>query len=283
MTPKHVLQGRPFKHPLHPMLVHLPIGLFPLSLIFDLVSFGVDENWLVRGAFYTMLLGVIGALVAAIPGFIDYIDIRPDHPAKRTANWHMALNLVAVALYVIALILKTGNLEAVTAGALPVILSALALCILGVSGYLGGILVYDDGIAVGRHRRETELPGATGLPIAPAAGDGYYAVAEDGELEEGGTRRIEVEGHVMTIARLDGQVYAFQEFCTHRFGPLSEGKLVDGQVECPWHRSCFNMRTGEVTSGPADVPLKTFEVQVRDGRIHVRVPNLPASTARGVE
>ena len=76
----------------------------------------------------------------------------------------------------------------------------------------------------------------------------------------------------MVIAHADGQFYAFQEFCTHRYGPLSLGCLTDGKIECPWHRSCFDMRTGKVAHGPAEVDLKTFEVSVRDGKIYVRVP-----------
>ena len=75
----------------------------------------------------------------------------------------------------------------------------------------------------------------------------------------------------MTIARVDGALHAFQEYCTHRYGPLSEGTFENGSVVCPWHRSCFSVRTGEVTKNPAKVALRTFNVEVRDGQIAVCV------------
>src|SRR5205809_3341540 len=97
---KDFLEGKPLRHPLHPMLVHFPIGLFLLSLLLDLASLAFPSiPNLVRDSFYAMLLGVITALVAAVPGFVDYTDIRSDHPAKRTATAHLTLNLIVVALY----------------------------------------------------------------------------------------------------------------------------------------------------------------------------------------
>ena len=82
---KDFLEGKPLRHPVHPMLVHFPIGLFILSLILDLASLAFPSvPNLVRDSFYAMLVGVITALIAAVPGFVDYTDIRSDHPAKRT-------------------------------------------------------------------------------------------------------------------------------------------------------------------------------------------------------
>src|SRR5881398_1549731 len=97
---KDFLEGKPLRHPLHPMLVHFPIGLFFLSFLFDLASLVFpSQMYLVRDSFYAMLLGAIMALVAAVPGFVDYTDIRNDHPGKRTATAHLILNLIVVGLY----------------------------------------------------------------------------------------------------------------------------------------------------------------------------------------
>src|SRR4051794_12391991 len=94
---KDLLEGKPLKHPLHTMLVHLPIGLFSLSFLLDLASLlWPDAARFVPAAFYSLVFRVFTALLAAIPGFVDYTDIRTDHPAKRTATAHMILNLVAV-------------------------------------------------------------------------------------------------------------------------------------------------------------------------------------------
>ena len=147
----------------------------------------------------------------------------------------------------------------------------VSVILIVVSGYLGGILVYDDGIGVGRHRRTTPLPQRTLTLDAPTDPGDFIAVADADSLAEGQTLRANVGGTLMTFARVDGEVHAFQEFCTHRCGPLSEGTFQDGQVRCPWHNSRFDLRTGKVTHGPAKLDLRVFETAIRQGRICVRV------------
>jgi uncharacterized membrane protein/nitrite reductase/ring-hydroxylating ferredoxin subunit len=270
---KALLQGKPIRHPLHPALVHFPIGLFVLSLFFDLAAlFAAAGTTVVRGAFYAIVGGVIMALLAAIPGFVDWWDIRSDHPAKRLATYHMALNLFAVALYVVNLFVRLGELDRTQPTILAMAMSVIGVGTIAVSGYLGGKLVYNNGIGSGRHRRDTPTPRETIRVSSSQSGskDGFVPVAEAGSLRDRETLRVQVGGKVMAVANLNGDFYAFQEFCTHRFGPLSEGAFYDGQVECPWHRSCFDVRTGNVTQGPAKVDLETYEVQVREGKLWVK-------------
>lgn len=127
------------KHPIHPMLVTLPIGLWVFSLFSDIVYYlGGGPVWM-DVAFWTMAGGIAGALLAAIPGFIDYRTLtgRPG----RVATYHMSLNLSLVVLFAINLWLRAN-------GNVYVILSVLGVVGLGVSGWLGGELVYVHGIAV---------------------------------------------------------------------------------------------------------------------------------------
>src|SRR5438105_4770264 len=96
------------KHPIHPMLVPLPIGLWIFSLVCDLIYvFGWGGETFRTVAFYTMVGGVVGALLAAIPGLIDMLSL-PTGP-KRTAIIHMSLNLTVVALFVINIVMRIGN------------------------------------------------------------------------------------------------------------------------------------------------------------------------------
>src|SRR6266487_4881600 len=153
---KDFLEGKPLRHPVHPMLVHFPIGLFILSFRSDLASLAFPSvPNLVRDSFYAMLLGVITTLIAAVPGVVDYTDIRSDHPAKRTATTHLTLNLIVVALYGINLGVLSSSLIDPKISFGPLILSFVGIALLSVSGYLVGRLVYDDGIGVGRHKRRT--------------------------------------------------------------------------------------------------------------------------------
>src|SRR5438552_1077336 len=270
---KDFLEGKPFRHPLHPMLVHFPIGFFLLSLLLDLASLAFPAiPHLVRDAFYAMLLGVVTALIAAVPGFVDYTDIRSDHPGKRTATAHLTLNLIVVALYGINLGVRSSSLAdpRISIGAL--ILSLVGIALLSASGYLGGRLVYDEGIGVGRHKRRTPTPAHTLHFSASKKGDGGFVLVPEAERLGGNeTLRVEIDDQVMTIAKIDNQLYAFQEFCTHRFGPLSEGAFDGFNVQCPWHNSCFDVRTGKVTQGPAKVDLKSFKVEICSGKICVGV------------
>jgi len=132
-------------HPIHPMLVVFPIGLWGFSLIADLVhywGFGGFTWSLV--AYYTMAGGVVGALLAAVPGLIDLLALE-DPKARRIGMAHMAINLVAVALYVVNLFIRgSENYNSTTA----VALSVTGVALLSVSGWLGGELVYVYGVAV---------------------------------------------------------------------------------------------------------------------------------------
>jgi nitrite reductase/ring-hydroxylating ferredoxin subunit/uncharacterized membrane protein len=268
---KDLLEGKPWRSPLHPALVHLPIALFPISVLLDLVSWMITGNdGLVRAAFGCIVGGLITGLLAGVVGMVDYTDIREDHPAKKTATLHMVLNLVALGLFGAGAGLRVTALEAEKTAALPLLVSIVALLLLSYGGYLGGRLVYDDGIGVGRHRRRTRSPESTTV-VTPSQDGGAIPVADASALGEGETLRVDVAGVIVMVARVEGALYAVQDFCTHRYGPLSEGALQGCEVVCPWHNSRFDLCTGKVTHGPATVDLRTFRVETRDGKIWLTV------------
>jgi uncharacterized membrane protein len=130
------------KHPIHPMLVAFPIGLWIFSLICDLIHRfgGTSSNWEVV-AKYTMIAGIIGALIAAIPGFIDLLSLP--WTVKRTALVHMTINLVVVVLYIVNAYMRRGGVSDAA-----IWLSVLSVILLAISGWLGGKMVYVLGIAV---------------------------------------------------------------------------------------------------------------------------------------
>ena len=133
-------------HPIHPMLVAFPIGLWIFSLVCDVIYHAGSQNpiWKVI-AFYTMAGGIIGALLAAIPGFIDYLSLK-SRPVKRIATTHMVLNLIVVALFLFNLGIRySASTENEPFG---VLLSIIAIVCLGISGWLGGSMVYVHGVAV---------------------------------------------------------------------------------------------------------------------------------------
>lgn len=132
------------RHPIHPMLVPLPIGLWLFSFVCDLLFvFGQGVSLWFTLAFYTMIGGLVGAALAAIPGFIDMLSLTGSR--KRIALAHMTINLVVVALYAFNIGLRIDGSGAST---LPVIMSGAAVALLAVSGWLGGHMVYVYRVAV---------------------------------------------------------------------------------------------------------------------------------------
>jgi 3-phenylpropionate/trans-cinnamate dioxygenase ferredoxin subunit len=82
------------------------------------------------------------------------------------------------------------------------------------------------------------------------------------EVPEGQARIYEVEGRSLCVANVGGQVLAIDNVCTHDGGPLGDGTLWDGQVECPRHGARFDLRSGRPVTLPAVMPVKTYAVQV---------------------
>jgi uncharacterized membrane protein len=140
------------EHPIHPMLVPFPIALWIFSLASDLIYlFGFGGPVWKDVALYTMLGGIIGGLAAAIPGYIDYRSLT-DPVIVRVAQMHMVINAGLIILFTINAGLRLMN---GTEALLPVFLSLLGVAALGVSGWLGGELVYVEGVAVQPEREPT--------------------------------------------------------------------------------------------------------------------------------
>ncbi|BDM69284.1 hypothetical protein HEK616_27710 [Streptomyces nigrescens] len=148
----------PYGHPFHPILVTVPIGAWVGSLVFDVASHLVhDPAVLARGAMWLIALGVIGALVAALVGFLDLFAIPPGTRAFRVGLLHMTLNLLVTAAYAGNFLWRhAGHGPAGSVGAGMVTLNAVSLAVLGVSGYLGGKLAYRYGVRVADETTQAE-------------------------------------------------------------------------------------------------------------------------------
>ena len=144
------------RHPIHPMLIVFPIALWIFSLVCDIAYHVGSHNVFWKGmAFYTMAGGLVGALLAAIPGFIDYLSIT-SRRTKKVATMHMVLNLIVVALFIFNLGIRyNASPEGELFG---VMLSVIAIAVMSVSGWLGGTLVYEHQMGVapasGREKEE---------------------------------------------------------------------------------------------------------------------------------
>jgi uncharacterized membrane protein len=147
--PTTVLAG-PYGHPLHPAVVAVPIGAWVASVLLDLGSRVLDDAATASHAAWWLLgLGVLGALAAAMLGFLDLFAIPSGTRAWRTALVHMSCNLTATALFALAWVLRRDDVapaDGTSTGLL--VLSIVALLLLLAGGFLGGELAYRYGVRV---------------------------------------------------------------------------------------------------------------------------------------
>ncbi|MFI0820122.1 DUF2231 domain-containing protein [Streptomyces sp. NPDC021098] len=148
----------PYGHPFHPILVTVPIGAWVTSLVFDIASHVVHRpGFLTQSSEWLIAVGVIGALLAAMVGFLDLFAIPPATPAFRTALVHMALNLLVTAAYAVNFLWRHSTYsDGGSVGIGPLVLSAMSVTALGVSGFLGGKLAYRYGVRVADENTQAE-------------------------------------------------------------------------------------------------------------------------------
>ena len=183
-------------HPIHPMLVAIPIGLWVFSLVADFIAMRAasPDTWQ-AAALYTMVGGIIGALAAAVPGLIDLLSLR-DAAIKPTAIQHMGINLTVVALYVIN---AWTRMNASVSPNVSLILSIIAILMLLVSGWLGGKMVYEAGVAVHTEElssgaawssdRSTARAGYSATPTGAMRGERAMAADADRPSRDSGELR----------------------------------------------------------------------------------------------
>ncbi|MGW2816839.1 Rieske 2Fe-2S domain-containing protein [Streptomyces sp. NPDC001415] len=245
-----VLQGRPIGHPLHPVLVQVPIGAWTSAAVLDLVP-GAGRN-----ARLLVGMGVVSAVPAAWAGWVDWAE-QPERQL-RTGVVHAASNGVAIGLYASSWVARGRGRPAFGR-----LLGFAGLTVASVGGMLGGHLAFRQ--AVGSNKTE---------PIDHLVEPGWHAVGTAAEFPEGkGVRRMLGAVPLLVVREPDGGFHVLVDRCSHMAGPLSQGEVADGCVECPWHKSVFRLADGRNVAGPATAPQPTFETRLtQEGALEVRLP-----------
>ena len=251
-------------HPIHPMLIPFPFAyLFGAAFLGAWSRASGRPEW-AQTAKHMRLLGIGSALMAAVPGIVDYFTaVPPKSSAKDRAAKHALFNLSALGLFAAAAAGSNGSrppgwtMAADAAGA----------ALLSAGGWLGGTLVYRNQIGVDHRYADAGKWEPATLPPAPA--DTAIDVGPDDQLQADQMKLLRVGDRRLVLARTDRGYVAFDDRCTHKGGPLSDGALACGRVQCPWHGSQFDVHDGTVQHGPADDPIATYAVETRGGRVFV--------------
>ena len=134
-------------HPAHPILIVFPLGLLLTSVIFDVVYVFNDNPTMHVVAYWMITAGLIGGVVAAVPGWIDWMAIQPDTRAKRIGRLHGIGNVVVLVLFLLSWWLRTKEIDH-TPPVLALIGSGAGFILSGLTGWLGGELVDRLGVGV---------------------------------------------------------------------------------------------------------------------------------------
>lgn len=242
---KDFLNGTWLGHPVHSAVTDVPIGSLIVSVILDLLGQHV-------GADVALLATILFMLAAAVAGAADYVDT--DGTARTRATLHSTLMVVALVLLVISLVLRAGGPADRT---IPIALSIVAFLIVTAGAFVGGDVVYALGNMVSRHAFRG--PGTKWIHLD------LDGVSDLAELPVATPVKAKAGINDIVLVRIGATVHAMHAVCAHAGGPLAQGTVVDGCLECPWHGSRFWVDTGRLARGPALYDQPSYELREAEG------------------
>lgn len=245
---KDLLSGTYLGHPLHPLLTDIPIGSFTSAAVLDLLGGRRAEP----AADLLVALGLASSLPTAASGAADWSDSYGAE--QRIGAVHAIANFVGLGFYAASMVARRRGRRS-----RGVLLGLAGMGAMSAGGYLGGHLVFAQGVGVSRAFEEH----------GPSE---WTAVGAEAELPEGKAVRVDAGGASVLLVKSGERICAIGSRCTHAGGPLEEGSVDVGArtVECPWHQSVFRLDGGSVVHGPATAPQPAYEVRVENGQVEVR-------------
>jgi nitrite reductase/ring-hydroxylating ferredoxin subunit/uncharacterized membrane protein len=235
---KDLLSGTPLGHPVHPMLTDVVIGAWTSAFFLDLVPTAAAR----RSARFLVGTGLVAALPTVATGLSDVADTTGS--GRRLGMAHALTNALATTLY-----WSSWRRRRTGHGIAGFAYGMAGATVASLGGWLGGHLAYREGVGVDTTVFE-EQPRTVMVPAAT--------------LPEGEARGFDTDGLRVAVVRRGQQVHAMVARCTHRGGPLDEGRVVGDCLECPWHGSRFALEDGSVVRGPAVAPQATVTVVPTD-------------------
>lgn len=254
---KDLLHGTWLGHPLHPVLVQVPVGSFVSAAVLDLVPDSLVPGHR-RAATGLIAMGVASALPAAAAGLADWAQMTPDR--RRVGLVHAGVNTAALGLYAASLVARVRGRHG--AGK---ILAMAGLSLAGAGAYLGGHLSYAQGGGMNQAAGDmNRVPGEwTEIGSLASLPEGEPVVRSVGDVP-------------VLVYRLGDEVSVMVERCSHETGPLGDGEITgsgrDACVICPWHGSTFRLVDGDAVHGPAANGQPMLRSRVVGGRVEVAQP-----------
>jgi nitrite reductase/ring-hydroxylating ferredoxin subunit len=253
---KDFLHGSWLGHPLHPVLVQVPVGSWASAALLDAIPPLRPAATVLIGT------GVATAVPAALAGAADWSEQGTG--VRRLGAIHAVLNTAALGLYVGSLVARGKG-----RGTLGRVLSYTGLTIAGGSAAIGGHMSYAQSSGASHAATAVRALTTDWIDLGPLD-----------DLPEGRPALRTGKGSSVAVplvaVRRGARVDVFVGACSHLSGPLYEGRVetVHGQecLVCPWHGSAFDLDKGQPRRGPAANPQEKLEVRMEAGRVMARVP-----------
>jgi nitrite reductase/ring-hydroxylating ferredoxin subunit len=254
---KDFLHGSWLGHPLHPVLVHVPVGTWLSAGLLDLFPPMRPAATLLIGT------GVAAAVPAAASGAADWAE--QEIGVRRLGVLHASLNTVALGLYVGSLAARRYG-----RGTLGRLLSYAGLGVAAGSAGVGGHMSYAQSSGASHAATAAQALASDWLDLGPLDDLPENRPA----LRTGNAAGASVP---LTAVRRGTKVDVFVGSCSHLSGPLHEGTVEDVRghacLVCPWHGSAFDLDTGAPRRGPAANAQDKLEVRMDAGRVMARLPS----------
>ncbi|MGY2064355.1 Rieske 2Fe-2S domain-containing protein [Blastococcus sp. SYSU DS0619] len=253
---KDVLHGTWLGHPLHPVLVQVPVGSWVSAGLLDAVPPLRPAATVLIGT------GVAAAVPAALSGAADWSE--QGSGVRRLGALHAVMNTAALGLYAGSLVARGQG-----RGTLGRVLAYSGLGLAGGSAAIGGHMSYAQSSGASHAATAVRALSTDWIDLGPLD-----------DLPEGRPAMRTGKGSSMAVplavVRRGARVDVFVAACSHLSGPLDEGTVesVRGSecLVCPWHGSAFDLDSGQPRRGPAANPQEKLEVRMEAGRVKARVP-----------
>jgi nitrite reductase/ring-hydroxylating ferredoxin subunit/uncharacterized membrane protein len=251
------LNGVWLGHSLHAVLVDVVVGAATAALLLDLLRLVFGVEGLETATTWVIGLAWLAGVGSIVTGLTDFKDTSPDSASRDIAGLHGVINIVGLGGFAFSTMQRlAGNHDAAFWGLL------VGYLVISVGAYIGGHVVYKYGYAVNvnafsRGKRAKEF-----TPVLPAA-----------DLPEGTPTKAMFGSTAVMLVRRGDVVHALKNTCSHAGGPLAEGKLGDGTIECPWHGSVFRLSDGGVVHGPATSRQVSYRARIVGDQVELEGPH----------
>lgn len=249
-------------HPVHPILISFPIAFYTGTFIFDAIGLINDNPALITVGNYLNLAAIIGAVLAAFPGIIDYVKtVPPKSSAKKRAGQHGLINSTVLVIFVIVYFIRDDF------SYIHLLMELVGLVLTLVAGWMGGTLVYRNQIGVDIRYADAGKWNEAYLP------DDRHPVevANASELTLNQMKLVHLGDKRIVIARTEDGFVGFDDRCPHKGGSFAGGSMICGTVQCPWHGSQYDVHTGASKCGPGKDPIKTYHVFQDDSKVFLDI------------